>query len=1678
MITPFKYSRKLIILLCLLSVQFIWAQKNKDNNDPVAVDDAATVVQGETVIIPVLANDYDVDGDPLSIQRVRRARGVVHVIGDTVLSYEPTPNFLGEDSFEYRVTDSNRGRASATVVVTVLAAAANQDPIAVDDAATTDEDIPVTIDMLANDSDPDMDVLTVESVTQGSNGAVTLNPDGTATYTPDSNYNGSDSFGYTISDGKGGSASATVSVAIDPVNDPPVADDQSVFTNEDESVAITLTGSDMDGDQLIYSVISGPANGQLAGTAPDLTYTPDADYNGPDSFTFEASDNQASDEGTVSISVGAFNDPPVAVDDDAVTDEDTPVTVDVLANDSDPEGDALSVSGVTQGVNGAVTLNSDGTVTYTPSADFNGTDSFGYTVSDGNGGTDDGAVMITVNAVNDAPVAVDDAATTQEDTPITIDVLANDFDVDKDILSIQNVTQANGVVHINSDETLDYEPTPNFSGIDEFYYTVVDGNGGQATATVIVTVGSENDAPVAADDQAVTKEDTPVDIDVLANDIDYDGDPLTVTDVTQGANGAVTINTDGTVTYTPNANFNGSDSFGYTVSDGNGGSDDATVSITVTAVNDSPIADDQSLTTNEDVAVSITLTGSDPDGDLLSFSMADAPSNGTLSGTAPNLTYTPGDNYNGSDAFTFTVSDGIATSQPATVSITVSAVNDPPVADAQSVITNEDVAVSITLTGSDPDGDPLSFSVADAPSNGTLSGTAPNLTYAPSKNYNGSDAFTFTASDGIATSQPATVSITVDGVNDAPVAQDDAYSGSEDTPLTVNTPGVLANDDDIDGDALNATLVNGPANGSLNLNTDGSFTYTPAAGYNGTVTFTYRADDGTVYSNNATVSLNISAVNDPPVADAQSVTTAEDVAVAITLTGSDPDGDPLSFSVADAPANGTLSGTTPNLTYTPGENYNGSDAFTFTASDGIATSQPATVSITVNAVNDAPVAQDDAYSGSEDTPLTVDAPGVLANDTDVDGDPLTATLVDGPAEGSLTLNADGSFTYTPASGYNGTATFTYQASDGDLASNTATVSITVSAVNDPPVAVDDEAFTDQDTPVTIDVLLNDSDPDGDVLTVSEVDDPDHGTVQINPEGTLTYTPDAGFNGSDIFSYEVSDGHGGHANALVTVYVNISGITTGVTVGPDGGTVSSPDGATIDIPSGALSGDVDIQIGTYTTPPLGADVAGLVYFFGPTGTQFATPVTITVPYDPALIPEGYSESDLALLLYDESNGSWEILPSSVNTITHMVTGTTTHFSGFAPGILPNQAPQVLLNLPDEIIAEDTPYATIVQSLGDYFGDLDEGDVLTFSATALDDGLETVIVDQDQNLIVVCSADFFGDVRILVTATDNHGASVSDTLTLTITPVNDAPRFLAIIPDFSMPEDGDIRLPLSAMDVESDPLSFSATSDTSGVTVTVADTLLQIEPAANWYGSAQVIVSVSDGQLAKQDTFTVTVESVNDAPSDFGLFEPAHETTLQMQAGTEDSLTFSWDASNDPDGDAVTYTFQLSDSAGITWEYEGLTTNEVRVAHEDIVAAIRDQGITVATFWWTILAVSGQDAVEAIDGPYLLIIDVGTLAVGEMDYFPQFFVLHQNYPNPFNPLTTIKYELPVHTQVLLVIYDLRGREVIRLVDGYVGAGYNKVVWNSSDATGRPVPSGVYIARLITPEYTQTMKMSLVR
>ncbi|MGI0013074.1 MAG: Ig-like domain-containing protein, partial [Nitrososphaera sp.] len=559
--------------------------------------------------------------------------------------------------------------------------------------------------------------------------------------------------------------------------------------------------------------------------------------------------------------------PPVAVDDRVVTTLNTPIQINVTANDTDSDGniDLGSVMIILAAKNGTTSIHpSTGIITYTPNAGFRGADTLKYSVADNDNARSNTASVII--RVNRPPVAVADSATTPEDNQRNINVIRNDSDPDGtlDITTVQVILPpSNGRTSVNpATGVITYTPNANFFGTNTFRYTVKDNDGTTSNeAIVTVRVTAADDPPVALNDSVTTREDTPVNIQVAANDTSLDGriDVTTVTIVTPPGHGTTSVNTStGIVTYRPNINFIGVDTFRYSVRSDNGlTSNEATVAVRVTAVNDPPVARADSVTTSEDTPINIRVTVNDTDSDgtinVTTVTVVAPPSNGTTSvnSTTGVITYMPKANFFGTDNFKYTVksTDG-DTSNEATVRVTMTAVNDPPLAVNDTVATKLDEALTFNITANDFDIDidgsidQTTVLIVDAVTRGTLSVNPSTgvATYNPNSGFLGTDRFSYMVNDNEnTTSNVATVLIRV---NIPPVAANDSYTATEDRELAVPSPGVLSNDSDDKGGPIKALLKSGPSHGSVILNANGSFIYRPNVNFNGLDSFTYTAHDG------------------------------------------------------------------------------------------------------------------------------------------------------------------------------------------------------------------------------------------------------------------------------------------------------------------------------------------------------------------------------------------------------------------------------------------------------------------------------------------------------------------------------------------------------------------------------------------------------------------------------------------------------------------------------------------------------------------------------------------------------------------------------------------------------------------------------------------------------------------
>ncbi|MCR9844490.1 tandem-95 repeat protein, partial [Vibrio parahaemolyticus] len=703
-----------------------------------------------------------------------------------------------------------------------------------------------------------------------------------------------------------------------------------------------------------------------------------------------------------------FTVAPVAdiVADTATVVEDTPTIIKVLGNDTF-EGDDQVVSLDTNNgpANGTVSVNPDGSVTYTPNDNYHGADSFTYIVTSG-GVSESTTVKVDVTPVNDAPMAKDDIATTQEDTAVTIDVLPNDTDIDGDTLRIDSasVPSDQGTVEI-VDGKLVFTPAENFNGDAEITYTVTDGELTDE-AKVSVTVNPVNDAPVAKDDIATTQEDTAVTIDVLPNDTDVDGDKLSIQSATvPEAQGKVEI-VDGKLVFTPAENFNGQAEITYTVTDGEL-TDEAKVTVTVNPVNDAPtIKVDAVESITEDavstdtVVATLTVRDTDTPEDQLTVSLENN-SNGyfVLVGNEVKLTQAGVDAVNNDElnlkdlTISASVSDGVNPTASDSDSLIVNRVNDAPTVEnaiADQVLSEDFASYTIDLNDAFKDSDSaLNFSVSGN-SNVLVSIENGIATISPTADWNGSETLTFTATDPSGESVSQTVDFTV-----APVVDIEADSTNvvEDTPTIIN---VLGNDTFEGKDkVVSLDAENGPKNGTVIVNNDGTVTYTPNDNYVGKDTFTYIVTSGGV-SESTTVEVNVTPVNDAPVAKNDISTTQEDTAVTIDVLSNDTDvdGDKLSIQSATVPeAQGKVEIVDGKLVFTPAENFNGQAEITYTVTDGQLTDE-AKVTVTVNPVNDAPTIKVDAVESITEDAVNTDTvvATLTVRDTDTPEDQLTVSL--------------------------------------------------------------------------------------------------------------------------------------------------------------------------------------------------------------------------------------------------------------------------------------------------------------------------------------------------------------------------------------------------------------------------------------------------------------------------------------------------------------------------------------------------------------------------------------------------------------------------------------------------------------------------------------------------------------
>lgn len=919
-------------------------------------------------------------------------------------------------------------------------------------------------------------------------------------------------------------------------------------TFEDVTITLTYSGTATSGrDYITPNSTITITQGQTTGST-NLTAIQDTNEESDESIIIDiTSVNGGVESGVQQQTVFILDDDNETQADIVSVNEDNQVLIDVLSNDDGLGNDLnpASVTVVTAPTNGSTTVNTvNGIVTYTPNDNYFGSDTFSYVVTNLRGTVSSATpVTITVNSVNDAPIAVNDTTSVTEDNTVVIAVLTNDTDVDN-IAEISSSTvavttqAAFGSTTVNSNGLITYKVNDDYFGSDTFEYTVSDIHGAVSnTASVSINISGNNDAPRTVNDEATTEEDTSVRVKVLDNDEDIDGsmDITSVALVVMPKNGIVEVQLDGSVIYTPNKDYFGLDTFTYTVKDTeNALSSEADVNVSVTSINDAPIAVNDTVVLKEDIPLDINAIGndSDIDGTIKSIKVLEAPTQGSviIDTSTLQLTYSPNQNFFGTDSFTYQTTDNLgAESNIATVLLTIETVNDNPLSNDDEAQTDEEVAVVVDVLENDQDidGQLVLYSVivtTEAQFGTTEVSASGKITYTPQLDYAGEDFFIYQVSDDQDGKSTAAVYIQINNINDAPVSVAETVSTKEDKALEIELKGT-----DPDRDNLIYTLMSEPENGTLTGNAP-NVVYQPNEDYFGEDSFTFKVNDSVLDSTNATISINVEAVNDAPVGNEETIFAIEDQITNFTVSATDIEGDNISYTLISQPKNGVLTGELPNLSYTPIANYFGEDSFTFKASDGDLDSDIITTYLDVKAVNDIPVGDKQSLEVLEDESISFKLTG-----SDIDSQDLIYKIIQNPPNGMISGQPP-FLAYTPNGDFNGDDSFTFEVQDGIAKSEPIIIDVIVDPVNDAPLANNDRVSRSNWQTFNIMVLNNDSDIDGDNLKIIGANAQTGSVSWV--DSILTYTPLEGFNGTAVIEYQISDSLGGEDSALALVDINM------------------------------------------------------------------------------------------------------------------------------------------------------------------------------------------------------------------------------------------------------------------------------------------------------------------------------------------------------------------------------------------------------------------------------------------------------------------------------------------------------------------------------------------------------------
>ncbi|MBH0229758.1 Ig-like domain-containing protein [Halobacillus yeomjeoni] len=1438
--------------------------KEPPNKVPTTVDYSKTTFKNEAASGKVEGTDDD--NDPLTYkQGTKPSHGNVTVNEDGSWVYTPTTDYVGLDSFEVLVSD---GEAEVISKVTIdVKEPPNELPSVENYSETTIKNEAVSGKVEATDADNDP--LTYSKESGPSHGTVTVKEDGAWTYTPSDDYVGEDLFKVQVSDGK---AEVTSTVTIDvkePPNQMPTVENYQKTVERNQTLNGVIEGADPDGDPLEYSKGTSPQHGTLSVEKEGKwAYTPEKDYTGTDRFTISLSDGKGGTAtSTVSITVKEpANQMPTAINYYEETEQNKPVSGTVVG--SDPDKDVLTYSAEKQPSHGTLDLKDNGEWTYTPEKDYIGQDRFMVNVSDGKGGHATSTISVYVKEpVNQLPVVSNYNEEMEKNTSINGNVEGTDPDGDS-LKYKKGRLPEHGVVEVTEQGRWSYTPDQDYTGTDSFTVITDDGKGGTATSTISVLVKEPvNQLPSAENSNKETEQNKPVSGKIEA--IDPDKDPLTFKMKQEASQGSVVLKEDGSWVYTPGKDYIGDDSFKVEISDGKGGSVTSTVSIKILEpVNQLPVVDNYNVETEQGQSVNGKVEGTDPDGDSLVFEVGKSPAHGDLKANSDgSWNYTPVPSYVGQDSFSIKASDGKGGVATSTILINVKEpVNRLPEIKNYNETTEVNKAIAGKVEGTDPDGDSLVYSEASSPTHGSINvDSTGEWTYSPDDNYIGFDSFTIEVSDGKGGTATSTVGIHIkEPVNQLPVVGNYKVKAERNQSVRGRVSGT-----DPDGDSLTYSKGSSPSHGTVEIHSDGNWSYSPSNDYVGGDSFKVLVSDGKGGTATSTVSINVEPpVNLLPTVDNYTANTELNKAVSGKVIGNDADGDPLTYSIETSPEHGTLEVTKEgSWTYQPSKDYKGIDQFSIEVNDG--KGGVVTSSITVNVsepANHAPTVENYNMTTQENNAISGKVSGI-----DSDGDPLSYTNGSGPKHGKVSVNIDGSWTYTPLQGYTGMDSFTINVSDGKGGTSFSTVSINVlEPVNQLPTISNHNEKTEQNHSVSGKVEGKDS--DGDALTYSAGESPSHGAAEVNADGSWTYTPQEDFYGTDSFPIKVSDGRGGVATS--TILINVLEPVNNLP------TVSNYN--EVIFQGGHISGRIE-----------GKDVDGdlLTYHLGKGSSHGTEEVNADGSW--AYTPDkGYIGEDRFTIEVSDGKGGVTTLEVSIlikEIINHLP-------------VVDNYNVVTEQNQPLE---------------GKVEGSDSDGDPLLYSK-AKDPEHGVVKVDEGGSWTYTPVEGYSGPDSFSVRVDDGKGGAATSTILVNVKePVNHIPE----VGNYNVTTEKNQQVEgrVIGSDADEDLLNYSeGKAPLQGTLVVQKDGSWKYTPDQGFIGTDSFTIIVSDGKGGtKTSTISLKVmKPVNQLP----VVDNYNETTLKNQAlnGKIEST--------DPDGDELTFKLEKNPQHGIvkfeedgTWVY---------------------------------------------------------------------------------------------------------------------------------------------------------------